>query len=230
MDDRQLRLIITDEPGFEPGVDASHINVAVGNGAVMLTGSVSSHAEKLAAAKAACRVRCVRSVTEAIEVCGPPGKVLDDAELTNRARCTLAWDARVPAGIKAEARKGWVRLGGVVDWHFQRQAAESAVGRLSGVVGVSNLIELRPNPVAYDIGKAIEAALSRSAELEAADICVVIDANNTARLEGNVRNWSERFIAERAAWSAPGILAVVDELVVAGQAGASGRTCSWAGI
>lgn len=230
MDDKQLRLIITDELDFEPSVDASHINVEVGNGAVTLTGSVGSHAEKRAAKKAACRVKCVRFVTERIEVHCPAGKSLDDAELTRRSRDTLAWDARVPAGIKVDVRKGWVRLSGVVDWHFQRQAAESAVGRLCGVVGVSNLIELRANPVAYDIGMAIEAALNRSGELEAGAIHVVIKGNDMVTLEGKVRVWSERSVAERAAWSAPGIMAVVDDLVVSEHASTNRLTCTSTGI
>ncbi len=230
MDDKQLRLIITDELNFEPSVDASHINVEVGNGAVTLTGSVGSHAEKRAAKKAACRVKCVRFVTEKIEVRCPASKSLDDAELTRRSRDTLAWDARVPAGIKVDVRKGWVRLSGTVDWHFQRQAAESAVGRLCGVVGVSNLIELRANPVAYDIGMAIEAALNRSGELEAGAIHVVIKGNDTVTLEGKVRVWSERSVAERAAWSAPGILTVEDDLVVSEHAGTNRLTCSSTGV
>ena len=214
MDDRQLRLIITDELDFEPSVDASHVNVGVGNGTVTLTGSVGSYAEKRAAKKAACRVRCVRFVTENIAVNCPASKSLNDAELGRRSRDTLAWDARVPAGIKVEVKQGWVRLIGTVDWHFQRQAAESAIGRLSGVVGVTNLIEIRESPVAYDIGKAIETALNRSGELETGTIRVVLKGNNMVTLEGKVRVCSERLVAERAAWSAPGILTVENHLIV----------------
>ncbi|QJP15726.1 BON domain-containing protein [Starkeya sp. ORNL1] len=215
MNDKQLRLIITDELDFEPSVDASHINVAVGDGAVTLTGHVRSHAEKRAAKKAACRVKSVRFVTEQIEVSCPSGKILNDAEITRRSRNTLEWDERVPSGVKVGVKKGWVELGGTVDWHYQRQAAESAVGRLSGVVGVTNLIELRPcADAAYDIGKAIEAALSRSAELEARAIRVIVKNGNMVTLEGKVSTWLERSAAERAAWSAPGVLAVEDLLVV----------------
>jgi osmotically-inducible protein OsmY len=215
MNDKQLRLIITDELDFEPSVDASHINVAVADGVVTLTGHVRSHAEKRAAKKAACRVKSVRFVTEQIEVSSPAGKTVDDAEIARRSRNTLAWDARVPSGVKVEVKKGRVELSGKVDWHYQRQAAESAIGRLSGVVDVLNRIELRPcADAAYDIGKAIEAALHRSAELEASAIRVILKNHNMVTLEGKVGTWLERSVAERAAWSAPGVLAVEDQLLV----------------
>jgi osmotically-inducible protein OsmY len=55
--------------------------------------------------------------------------------------------------------------------------------------------------------------LRRSAEVDARGIQV--DAKDSMiTLRGRVRTWAERDEAERAAWGAPGVLAVKDELIV----------------
>jgi osmotically-inducible protein OsmY len=55
--------------------------------------------------------------------------------------------------------------------------------------------------------------LKRNAELEAASIRVVVD-DGKVTLEGKVKAWFERGLAERAAWSAPGVKAVEDRLTL----------------
>jgi len=215
MNDRQLRLIVIDELDFEPSIDATRIDVSVELGMVTLGGYARSYAEKRAAEKVACRVRGVRAVSERIEVAAPNGKPVGDAELTRRALDTLAWDATVPDSVRVKVRSGHVRLSGLVDWHYQRQAAEHAVSRLAGILGISNLIAIRPGSHVYDIGRAIEDALRRSAELDACNIRVLVADDDTVMLEGEVHAWFERAIAERAAWSAPGVKMVEDRLLVA---------------
>jgi osmotically-inducible protein OsmY len=113
--------------------------------------------------------------------------------------------------VKVKVQNGWVTLAGHVDWQYQRAAAESSVRKLSGVVGVSNLIEIRNRVKAADVKKRIEEALKRNASLEANAIRVSVQ-DNKVTLEGTVHAWSERTAAERAAWSAPGVSAVDDRL------------------
>ena len=74
MGELQLRQHILDELEFEPSVNAAHIGVAVDRGVVTLTGHVSSYTEKLAAVKAARRVKGVRAIAEEIEVRFPNGR------------------------------------------------------------------------------------------------------------------------------------------------------------
>src|SRR3954454_1541720 len=57
MDDKLIQEAVMRELDWDPKVDAAHIGVSVKNGAVTLTGHVSSYSEKLAAVKAAERVR-----------------------------------------------------------------------------------------------------------------------------------------------------------------------------
>jgi len=58
------------------------------------------------------------------------------------------------------------------------------------------------------------AAFKRQADLDAATVTVVTDGG-TVRLGGKVKAWNERGIAERAAWAAPGVTKVEDNIVVA---------------
>ena len=78
-----------------------------------------------------------------------------------------------------KVKKGWVTRTGTVDWQFQRVAAESAVRQLSGVVGVSNLIEVRPKVAPRDVKQKILDALKRNAGLE-------VDAIRVNVVEGKV--------------------------------------------
>jgi osmotically-inducible protein OsmY len=63
-------------------------------------------------------------------------------------------------------------LEGAVDRQYQKPLAESAVKKLKGVVGVSNLVEVKPRVSPSEIKNKIEEALKRSAELDARRITV----------------------------------------------------------
>ena len=86
-----------------------------------------------------------------------------------------------------------------------------AVRRLSGVVGVTNLIEVGPKAQPQDVRARILDALRRNARFEANGIRVLVHDDKVI-LEGKVKSWSERFVAEHVAWSVPGVLAVEDRL------------------
>jgi osmotically-inducible protein OsmY len=215
MSDSTLRQMVIDELEFEPSVDAAHIGAAVDHGVVTLTGHVCSYAEKIAAEHAVQRVKGVAGIAEEIEVRYPGSHSLADDEIVKRCLDVLAWDS---VGLKntvhVKVEKGWVELTGKVQWQFEREAAESSIRKLRGVVGVCNHIEIKAEARADDIKKRIEDALRRNAAIEAHEIRVVVDEDKVT-LEGKVRAWNERVVAERAAWSAPGVNAVIDNIRVA---------------
>ncbi|WP_296069931.1 BON domain-containing protein, partial [uncultured Agrobacterium sp.] len=110
-----------------------------------------------------------------------------------------------------QVEKGWITLRGAVEWQYQKEAAADAVQALSGVLGVTNRIEVKPRVSVADVKKRIEDALKRNAEVEAQKIKINV-ADGQVVLEGKVDAWSERQAAERAAWAAPGVRSVVDHL------------------
>jgi osmotically-inducible protein OsmY len=165
MDDKVLRQFIIDELDFEPSIDAANVGVAVENGVVTLSGHVASYAEKIAAERAVQRVKGVKAIAEEIEVRHPDQAKRSDDEIAQRALNILKWSVQVPAdSIQVKVEKGWVTLSGTVPWQYQRLAAESAVRKLSGVRGVTNLTEIKPDVAASDIQRKIMDSLKRNAE------------------------------------------------------------------
>jgi osmotically-inducible protein OsmY len=214
MSDAGLKSLVEEELEFEPRVNAAHIGVAARDGVVTLTGRVASYVEKVAVEKAAQRVRGVKAIAEEIEVRYPYDGARSDEELAKRAANVLEWNMLVPDAVKVKLERGWVTLSGAVDWQYQREAAESAIRQLDGVIGVTNAIALKDRPKAADVKKTIEAALKRNAALDAAAIDVMV-TNDQVRLSGKVHSWHERRIAEQAAWSAPGVKAVDAKISIA---------------
>ena len=217
-DDQVLRAAVMAELAWEPSVDAAHIGVTAHEGVVTLSGFVGSFAEKAAAERAASRVRGVRALAEEIEVRLPNEQKRADDEIAERALRMLAWDIEVPhERIKVKVEHGVVTLTGEVPRRFQREAAAADMRRLGGVRGVVNLIQVTPQVaqgVDPDLVKQkIEAALRRSAELEAEGVHIDVNGGQVT-LRGTVRTWSERAVAESAAWAAPGVLQVFDDLQV----------------
>ena len=186
----------------------------VDHGVVTLTGHVKSYAEKIAAERTVQRVKGVRGVAQEIEVRYPSEKKNRDDEIAQRAAQIIDWDTTIPSGrVTVKVEKGWVTLGGAVEWQFQRLGAETAVRKLSGVMGVTNLITIRPRVDASNVKHRIEDALKRNAELEADGIQVAVTGGKVT-LEGKVRAWHERDVAEQAAWAAPGVVTVEDRLTI----------------
>ncbi|AGG88573.1 MULTISPECIES: BON domain-containing protein [Rhodanobacter] len=213
MSDKQLRQDVIDELDFEPSIDAADIGVTCENGVITLSGHVPSYTQKVAAERAAWRVKGVKAIAQEIQVRFAAAKKTNDDEIAQRALNILAWSSPSPHdAVHVKVQDGWVTLTGEVRWNYQREAAEASVRRLSGVLGVTNAIALTPAAIPADVEERIRNALRRQAEIEAARIRVVVDDGGTVSIEGDVDNWEERRAVERAAWSTPGVRMVEDHL------------------
>lgn len=214
MNDNALQKAVLDELKFEPSLNAAEIGVAAKDGVVTLSGYVESFTQKLAAEKAAKRVRAVRGVAEEIEVRIPVSTKRTDAEIARAALNTLEWDVRVPKQkILVKVEDDWLTLEGEVDWAYQKDAALEAVRGLTGVRGVSNLISVKPRIKTVEIKEKIREAFRRSAELDA-DRIEIEATDGTVTLSGIVHSLIERDEADRVAWAAPGVAKVENNLTV----------------
>jgi len=217
MTEHELKRRVVEELEFEPSLDAKAIRVGASEGAVSLLGSVDSLVEKVTAERVAKGVRDVQTVINELDVRIPLAHRRSDAELTEMVAHTLQWNVLVPRdAVRARVANAWVELGGTVDWQFQRAAAEGAVQVLVGVRGISNRIAVKPRVRAADIKTRIDTALRRRADLAALDAreIAVQAEDGKVVLRGQVHSWADRALVEAAAWAAPGVTTVEDELVV----------------
>lgn len=212
---RNLRQHVLDELDWEPTIDATNVGVAVNDGIVTLSGHVPSYAQKRIAERAVLRVAGVKGIADEIDVQLSTQHERSDAELAKAAVQAIEWNTQVPDdAVKIKVDSGWITLDGTVDWNYQRKQAERAVRHLIGVRGISNLIRVNPEATPSDVRQKIKNALERRADEEAERITVKVDGS-TVTLEGTVHSWAEREDIEDAAWSAPGITEVENNLKVA---------------
>jgi osmotically-inducible protein OsmY len=214
MTDRELQEHVQNALDWEPSIDAADIGVSVESGVVTLRGDVRSYSEKAVSERVALGVYGVKAVANDINVRLHDGQQRNDTEIAQAVLSALKWNTMVPdEKITVTVSNGLVTLKGKVDWEYQRRAAADAIRDLTGVRSVTNTISLEPHASALDVKSKIEAALKRSAEVDARRINVAV-ADGKVILSGNVHSWFERSEARHAAWAAPGVKEVDDRIAV----------------
>jgi len=215
-DDSDIKRDVEQELRSTPSIDATDIAVTVKDGVVTLTGFVHSYIDKFEAEQIAKRVLGVVGVANDLEVRlrgrdeRPDPEIARDAVAAIKTRLPLAGE-----NIMVVVEDGWITLEGEVEWHYQRELAESTVRWVKGAKGVTNLIKLRPGvaPSSDEIRRKIEEAFRRRAAIDANRITVEAHGGEVI-LKGTVRSWAERQEAERVDWTMPGVSRVDNRLAV----------------
>ncbi|HEX6915526.1 MAG TPA: BON domain-containing protein [Chitinophagaceae bacterium] len=212
--DYEIQQDVMNQLKWNPFLESSEIGVAVKNGIVTLSGTVDLYSKKIQAEQSARKVAGVRAVAEDMIVATATGTDKSDADVAARVLDALKWNSSVDEkNIRVKVEDGIVTLEGEVEWEYQRQSAKNAVVNLAGVKTVLNTIMLKPKATPKDIQQKITAAFHRSATVDAEHVEVEVKGNK-AVLKGTVRSFAERDDAEEAAWAAPGITVVENNLVV----------------
>ena len=214
MSNDELRVDVEEELFWDPRVDNAAIAVSTDDGDVTLRGTVGSFREKREAANAAKRVYGVTRVDNELSVRLLDGYRRDDADVRGGVLQALMLDAAVPSTIDASVKDGIVTLTGTTPFNYQRAEAEFVAGNVPGVIGVDDQIELTiADPTPSDVRHSITKAFKRDASLDA-DSLSIDTFDGTVTLSGDVDSWVEHDAAVNAAWAAPGVLVVEDDLVV----------------
>lgn len=212
--DAALKTDVQEELAWDPAVKAGDIGVIVKDGVVTLTGHLDTFAQKYAAERAVRRVKGVKAIAMEVDVKIAAAHKRSDSEIADAVENALNWHVVVaPDQVQATVERGWVTLRGELEWDYQRRAIEKAIRPLLGVTGISNFITLRSRPVPADLHKRIEDALARQAAREARRIDVAVDGSRVT-LRGRVHSHAEREAAQGVAWSSPGVMEVVNDIVV----------------
>ncbi len=212
--DADIRRNVENELTWEPSLDEKGILVKVQDGVVTLGGNVPHYADRWTAEQVAKRVNGVRAIANDIEVAMPKAGERSDTDIANAAVNALKWHfATGNCNIKPVVIHGWVKLTGEVQYAYQRSIAESAVRYLVGVKSVTNDIVVKPSVKVADVKEKIEAAFERQADLDAKQITVNVK-DSEVTLKGIVHSWREKDDAGRAAWAAPGVAIVQNQIHV----------------
>lgn len=209
--DLRMRDSVLGQLAWDSKVDASAIGVTAKDGAVTMTGFIDSYAGKLAAERAAKRVRGVRAVANDVQVRLRLERT--DPEIAADAAVALKLRATLPDGVQVVVHGGHLTLTGTVHTLFQQAVAEKAVRHIRGVKGIVNRVEVAPAASVPDVRRHIVRALHRDADVDARSIEVGVSGHEVT-LEGTVGSWRERESAERAAMHATGITRVDNRIRV----------------
>ncbi|MEO8681578.1 MAG: BON domain-containing protein [Vicinamibacterales bacterium] len=212
--DALIKEAVTQQLAWDSEYDADSVGVIVHDGVVTLIGFIDTYAGKLAAERAAKRVRGVRVVANDIQVRLRLDRT--DQDIAADISETLRLSSAIPQSIQFVVHGGHVVLTGTAPTLFVSALAGDAVRHIRGVRGIANHVEVLPAATFTDLRRRIAGALHRCADIDAKCLTIVIEGS-TVTLDGEVDSWTEVEAAEKAVMHAPGVTEVNNRIRVSPQ-------------
>jgi osmotically-inducible protein OsmY len=204
---------VQEELDWDPAIDDGRIIVKADDGKITLTGSVATYYESTLAMDDTYSVGGVTIVENQLMV-GLVGDAIADTAVAADCASAIDRDRLVPKGsVDVTVVDGWATLTGEVRHHYQRRAAEDAMRRVNGILGVTNEIALTSEPIPSDVADRINRAFKRNAIIDDSRIDVT-NVDHIIYLDGTVESWRAMDEAVDTAWGAPGVGDVVHRLVI----------------
>ena len=213
-------------------INGDQISSAVKDGKVTLTGAVASAISKSRAFEDAW-VNGVMSVDDSRVKVEPSVRDGDqrqlkyamrsDSEIKQAVQTALGLDPRVAAySPDVNVESGIVILGGTVGNLKAKASAEQDVRNTAGVLGIENLLKVRPNSQSTDteMKEQMKAVLLWDPLLDSSTINVAV-ADHVAYLSGSVASNYQEGEAQDVASRTKGVISVVNHLKVEPEFGVS---------
>lgn len=213
--DSAIKNDVLEELRWQPEVEETEIGVIVNEGIVTLTGVLKNLSQRIAAERAVKKVSGVRGLVMDVQIQSKDSGSITDSDIARAVANALTWNAVVPQErIFVKVSDGRVFLRGKLEWGYQKYAALNTIGHLAGIreINAEDLL-VEPSVRVMDVKHRIEAALERMADLDATAVDVEVHGD-VVYLKGAVRSVIEKEAAEHAAFRAPGIRKVVNEIKV----------------
>ena len=223
--DLQIAADINARLRWDIWINGELINSAVKDGKVTLTGTVGSALSKSRAFEDAW-VNGVTSVDDGSMKVEPSVRDGDqrqlkyamrsDAEIKQAVKAALSLDPRVSSfSPDVNVESGIVILGGTVGNLKAKASAEQDVRNTAGVLGIENLLKVRPNSQSTDteMKEQMKAVLLWDPVLDSSTINVAV-VDHVAYLSGSVASNYQKGEAQDVASRTKGVISVLNHLKV----------------
>ena len=212
--DEILEKDVSNSLKWESLVMNSNVIVISDDGIVTLTGVVDNFTKRTLAENNTRKITGVKSVINKIYVVFDNWEEKKDVAIKAEILTSFRWNWNtLNDTIKVRVLNGWVTLSGELEWHYQREAAKEAVINLIGVKGVSNYISIKSQVDTEIKSTSLRLALENHYALDSKNIEIEV-LDSKIILKGTVDSWYQKEIAKQIAWKTPGVLHVIDELII----------------
>lgn len=207
---------VLNQLAWDSRIDASRITVEINNNTAVLSGTVSTYADRRFAGIDALLVPGIRLIENRLVISYPLAETPSDADIRANIIAAFSLNASLDASkLNVSVENGIVTLEGTVDLYWQKIRAEEIAADIIGVSGINNAINVIPPNAVEDeaVFEDIVGAFSRniSADIETVRVKV---ANGIVTLSGTVPDWVMYHGAEEIALNTRGVRSVRNTLVV----------------